>query len=124
MKSSDRLEQMFGTQEAFMHLLQEKRGFPQFPMDLTSKNAQKEIKKCSFDAMGELFEAVQHLKNSKDHRATDVPDLDRDAYVEELIDCLHYFIEIAILSGVTSEELFSAYIKKGETNVTRILEGY
>jgi len=122
--STDRLIEMFEQQEAFMKLLQKHRGFPEFPMDLSKKASQKEIKKISFDAMGELFEAVQHLKNSKDHRATDVPELDREAYVEELVDCLHYFVEIAILSGISSEELFSAYIQKGDVNVNRIKNGY
>lgn len=121
---SDRLEAMWKDQEEFMELLREKRGFPSFPLDLSKKSDQKFIKNITHECMHELFEANQHLRNSKDHRATDVSDLDREAYIEELIDSLHYFFEIAILSGVSMDELFAAYMKKGEINRKRIASGY
>jgi NTP pyrophosphatase (non-canonical NTP hydrolase) len=123
-RMDDKLDLMMKSQEAFMRLLQEKRAFPDFPVDLTSKISQKEIKKIAFEAMGELFEAVQELKNSKDHRATEITEINRDAYKEEICDSLHYIFEILILSGITSEELFEAYMKKGDLNIKRIREGY
>lgn len=119
-----RLQQMWNQQEAFMKLLQKKRGFPQYPVDLTSKVGQKELKKITYDCMGELFEANQHLKNSKDHRATEVKDVDRDKYVEELVDALHYFLELVIMSGISLDELYKAYIEKGHINDARIASGY
>lgn len=120
----DRLLQMYDKQRSFMELLQKKRGFPEFPVDLASKSGQKVCKQVAFDAMSELFEAIQELKNSKDHRATDVHGFDRDHYVEELVDCLHYFFEIAILSGVSADELYDAFAKKDEVNRQRIENGY
>lgn len=120
----DRLEQMWAQQTDFMKLLQEKRNFPSFPVDLTSKPGQKFIKGLMHECMDELHESLQHLKNSKDHRATEVTNFDREEFVEELCDSLHYFIEIAIASGVDLQELFDAYIKKGEINKKRILKGY
>lgn len=107
-----------------MNLLREKRGFPGFPVDMSSKEGQRFLKGITHDCMDELFEANQHLKNSKNHRATEVKDIDRSAYVEELVDALHYFFEIAIASGITLDELYDAYISKGVTNVTRIKNGY
>lgn len=121
---SDKLQQMWDQQFAFMKLLQEKRGFPDFPVDITSKSGQKFLKNITHECMGELFEANQELKNSKNHRATEIAHIDRDAYVEELVDSLHFFFEIAIASGVTLEELHSAYMKKGEINFSRIENGY
>jgi dimeric dUTPase (all-alpha-NTP-PPase superfamily) len=120
----DMLRQMFGQQEAFMELLQEERDFPEFPVDLTTKKGQKFLKGIAHDAMDELFEAIQHLKNSKDHRLSASGEVDRQKYLEELIDCLHYFYEVVIASGISVEELFEAYVKKGETNTQRILSGY
>lgn len=121
---SDRLQDMWDQQEAFMRLLQEKRGFPPFPVDLESKHGQKFLKNVTYECMGELFEANQELKNGKDHRATHVSNFDRAAYVEELCDSFHYFLEIVIASGVTLSEFYEAYMKKGEINEKRIIDGY
>ena len=123
-KKLDRLEEMWTQQRIFMNLLREKRDFPNFPVDTSTKSGQKILKSITHECMHELFEANLLLKNSKDHRATDLKDFDKESYVEELCDALHYFFEIAILSGVSIEELYSAYIKKGEINFDRVEKGY
>jgi len=120
----DKLHEMWMQQKDFMLLLQQYRNFPQFPVDPAGKPGQKILKGITHECMHELFEANLLLKNSKEHRATDVKDFDREGYVEELVDALHYFFEIAILSGICPDELYSAYIKKGEINVDRIKNGY
>ncbi len=120
---ADKLTRMWFQQETFMRLLQKKRNFPNFPVDLTSKAGQKFVKTISYECADELHEARQHLKN-KDHRATTINEIDRAEYVEELVDSLHYFFEIVIASGISLEEMFEAYMKKGETNTKRINEGY
>lgn len=121
---SDRLDEMFEQQRAFMELLREKRGFPDFPVDITTKSGQKLCKDIAHDAMDELHEALQHLKNSKAHRATEVRDFDREKYLEELADHYHFFLELCIVSGVSAAELHRAFIAKGNVNVTRIAQGY
>jgi hypothetical protein len=120
----DPLKRMWQQQEAFMCLLQEKRGFPEFPTDLTSKKGQQFLKDIRNHLMEELFEAGQHLKNSKAHRATEIPEIDREAYKEELVDALHLYLELVIASGISREELIEAYLKKGAVNETRIRNGY
>jgi hypothetical protein len=120
----DRLQKMWNQQLDFMNLLKEKRGFPDFPVDMTTKQGQKFLKSITHECMGELFEANQELKNSKSHRASDLPQMDKNAYLEELVDSLHFFFEIVIASGIPLEDLVSAYLKKGEKNVERIENGY
>jgi hypothetical protein len=120
----DKLEMMWDQQWKFIKLLQEKRGFPQCPTDITSKQGQKFLKDITHHMMDELFEAGQHLKNSKSHRATLVPEVDREAYKEELVDAMHLYIELLIASGITMDEFVEAYLKKGETNFERINNGY
>lgn len=120
----DKLQEMWEQQQKFMELLQSHREFPKFPVDMKSKPGQKFLKGITHECMHELFEANLLLKNSKDHRATDVSEFNREEYVEELVDALHYFIEIAICSGVSMEELYEAYMKKGQTNINRIVSGY
>lgn len=120
----DRLARMWVQQVKFMELLQEKRGFPDFPTDLTSKKGQQFLKDIRNHLMEELFEAGQHLKNAKSHRATNIPEVDREAYKEELVDALHLYFELVIASGITLQELEEAYIKKGNVNIDRIKNGY
>lgn len=121
---NDRLQQMWEQQTEFMKLLQQERGFPAFPTDITSKQGQQFLDGITFHVMKELFEAGLHLKNSKSHRATEIKEMDREAYKEELVDALHLFFEICIAAGISLEELHEAYMKKGEVNFDRIRNGY
>jgi dimeric dUTPase (all-alpha-NTP-PPase superfamily) len=120
----DMLRQMFYQQEAFMYQLQEERGFPKFPVDLATKEGQLLIKDIAHNAMDELFESIQILKAAKHHRVSAPTDVDREKYTEELVDCIHYMWEVVIASGISVEELFAAYMKKGEINRERIKENY
>lgn len=120
----DRLALMWQQQHEFMRLLQEKRNFPEFPADITSKKGQQFLKDIRNHILEELFEAGQHLKNAKSHRATELPDVDNLAYIEELVDVLHLYFELVIASGITLDELYETYLKKGEINTQRIINGY
>lgn len=121
---ADKLHKMWNQQYEFMKLLQEKRNFPVFPVSLHEKSGQKFLRGITHECMHELFEANLLLKNSKDHRVTEVQDFDRESYVEEISDALHYLFEIVIASGITVDELYDCYMKKGETNKKRIINGY
>lgn len=118
------LDAMWQDQERFMELLVEKRGFPRFPVDLTSKAGQKLIADASHHCADELHEARQHLKNSKSHRVTEIKEIDREAFIEELIDAQHLLFEVFIAAGISRKEMYEAYMKKGVTNYSRILSGY
>lgn len=124
MSDTDKLESMFADQHEYMQMLREHRSFPDYPVDLTSKDGQKLVKSISYECADELCEARQLLKNSKSHRAADIRTFDRDDYIEELTDALHYMIEIALVSGISVEELYAAYMKKGKINKQRIVSGY
>ena len=121
---TDKLDEMWSQQHDFMKLLQKERGFPEFPTDITSKQGQQFLEGISFHLMKELFEAGQHLRNSKSHRATELPEVDREAYKEELVDVLHLYFEVCLAAGISRDELFEAYIAKGEVNFKRIASGY
>lgn len=120
---NDRLKEMYLQQEQFMHLLQQKRTFPQFPVDLKSKTGQKFLKTIFYECSDELHEARQHLKQ-KDHRLADITEVNMSEYLEEISDVFHYLFEIVIASGISVDDLFDAYIKKGEINTKRIEGDY
>jgi len=122
--SSDKLQNMFDQQKEFMLLLKKHRNFPSWPIDITTKKGQQFCREIVFNSVEEYFEALQHLKNWKSHRVTEIKNIQRDKFIEELCDMLHYFIELSIVVGVSPEELYNAYMKKGEINESRIKTGY
>lgn len=122
----DRLEELFRLREEFMSALREKvpDSYSSWPVDPTSKENQIHIRDMALRGVEEMFEALQHLKNSKPHRQTDMPDFDRDAFLEETVDAFNYFLSVLVLLGVSSGELHRAYEKKHVKIMDRIRDGY
>tara|TARA_Y100001968_G_scaffold245481_1_gene229593 strand:+ start:184 stop:555 length:372 start_codon:yes stop_codon:yes gene_type:complete len=120
----DKFESMFDQQREFLELLCSKREYPNFPLDLSVKKNQQFLKTLAHECMHELFESNMLLKNTKSHRSTEFNDFDRDAYMEELSDVLHYLVGILIYSGISFEEMYDMYMKKGQINLDRINGGY
>ena len=107
-----------------MQLLKEHRGFSGWPVDISTKTGQKECRDIGLNSIEEFFEALAHLKNWKKHRKSEVQEFDRAAFLEELSDMTHYFVELLLMLGVTPEEFYCAYMKKGEINEKRIKGNY
>ena len=121
--NKDRLQEMWDQQREFMILLKKERNFPDFPIDLSSKEGQMFVKNISYECADELHEARLHLKN-KAHRKTEINDVDNAAYLEELCDVAHYLIELMIASGFTLDDVYNSYMNKGEINFKRIKGDY
>jgi len=49
---------------------------------------------------------------------------DRDAFVKELVDLLHFWVNLLLLAGASADEVYSRYMKKADVNATRQLEEY
>lgn len=120
----DKFIKMYEQQWKFMELLKEKRDFVDFPVDMYSKEGQQACRDAGLSGVEEWFEALKHLKNWKKHRATEVKDLDKGAFIEEMSDAMHYFLEVLILAGVSPDDFFQIFMNKGDTNIKRINEGY
>ena len=120
---NDRLEDMFDRQKAFMSILEAHDKLPMWPIDLTTKQGQRMIKEVMHELHGELFEATYTLKNRM-HRVTDDREFDREHYVEELGDAVAYFMEVCIMSGISSEELYKEYCRKNKIVKERFENGY
>ena len=97
---SDRLAKIFGLREEFMYRINEKieGAYPDWPVDLSKKKNQQAIREFAFRGMEELFEALLHLKNWKDHREETygVPEFDREEFLEEMIDAFNYFLSLLV----------------------------
>jgi len=121
--AEDKLGDMFRRQEEFMQMLKDADKLPEWPIDITQKNGQRMIKEIIWNMVEEVAEASFILKN-RQHRFTDHQDVDFAHFREELGDALAYFIEICIMSGISSDELFEEYCRKNALVKKRARDGY
>ncbi len=99
--------------------------YPDFPVDISEKASQQVCRDLALKGVEEMFEALQHLKNWKPHRVTNVKqELDREEFLEEVVDALNYFFAMLIVTGFDEKELFEAYLKKDSKIRDRLLSGY
>lgn len=122
----DKLDQIFRLRSSFMLLIKEKfpDSYPEWPVDLSTKKAQITCRETALKGVEEMFEALGHLKNWKPHRQTDMPEIDREEFLEEIVDSFNYFFSLLILMGVDKEEFYKAFLKKDEIIRDRIKKGY
>tara|TARA_B100000212_G_C27372933_1_gene533394 strand:- start:472 stop:858 length:387 start_codon:yes stop_codon:yes gene_type:complete len=122
----DKLEDVFLKREEFMHLIKEKFSdtYPSWPVDLSTKNAQLTCRETALKGVEEMFEALGHLKNWKPHRQTDMPEICREEFLEEIVDAFNYFFSLMILIGVDVDEFYSAFLKKDTIIRDRLNQGY
>jgi hypothetical protein len=120
---SDKLERAFMLQREFMDMLVEHDKFPEYPVDLTTKNGQRFIKECVWNLVEELAEASFTLKNRM-HKLSDDSSFDAAHYREELGDAFAFFLEICLLSNMTADELFNQFREKSVVVRKRLQEGY
>jgi NTP pyrophosphatase (non-canonical NTP hydrolase) len=122
----DRLDLMFSLRESFMKVLRQKNSdiSPEWPVDLGTKDSQQHIRDMALRGVEEMFEALQHLKNWKPHRDTEVREFDREEFLEEIVDAFNYFLSVLVLVGVSSDELYDAYEKKDKIIRERVKSGY
>ena len=118
---ADALAQIFSLRREFMKLISSKipDAYPDWPIDLREKKNQQAIRELAFRGMEELFEALLHLKNWKDHR-DGVTEFNREEFLEEMIDSFNYFLAIMILVDVDEEEFITAFRNKHKIICNRL----
>jgi hypothetical protein len=108
------------------HEIEEKNGSPVVYGgdygDLSSRRVQARIHELYGYLVRELSEAMQELK-LKPWKQTEKL-TDREAFVNEVGDAMHFFVELCITAGITAEDLFAAYFRMHAKNVERQDNGY
>ena len=98
---------------------------PQDAVDLSEKKSQQFCRDLALRGVEEMFEALQHLKNWKPHRMTQVSEeFNKEEFLEEIVDALNYFFSLLIAAGCDHDELYRSYIKKDKIIRQRLLDGY
>jgi len=126
MDSTDRLADIFAMRSAFLYAMKEKlpHAQPDIPITIASKEGQQYCRDIALRGVEEMFEALQHLKNWKTHRVTDIPDFNREEFLEEVVDAFNYFFSLLILVGFDADDLYQAYCKKDKIIHDRIQTNY
>ena len=126
MDSTDRLADIFAMRSAFLYAMKEKlpHAQPDIPITIASKEGQQYCRDIALRGVEEMFEALQHLKNWKTHRVTDIPDFNREEFLEEVVDAFNYFIALLVMVGVDSGEFFNAYLEKDKKIHKRLNNNY
>lgn len=124
--SEDKLEKMFELREAFMLAMKDRsRGYQvEWPVEIGAKKSQQLLRETTLKGVEELFEALSELKNWKSHKVTEDKEVDKEAFLEEMVDAFNYFFAALVLVGVTPQELFDAYSKKDKVIHDRLNGGY
>ena len=103
-----------------------KGSYPDFPLDITQKDSQQVCRDLVLKGVEEMFEALQHLKNWKPHRQTDLSSeaIDKDEFLEEIVDAFNYFFAMLIVTGFDESDLFDAFLIKHKKINDRLRNGY
>lgn len=118
---------MFKLRETFIDSMRETidGSYPELPVDMAEKESQVICRDLALKGVEEMFEALQHLKNWKPHRQSNVEhDLNKDEFLEEIVDALNYFFSMIIVAGFDDKELWEAYLKKDVIIRERLRNGY
>ena len=126
--STCKLETMFQKRLEFINEMKETidGSYPDFPLDMSKKDSQQVCRDLALKGVEEMFEALQHLKNWKPHRQTDLSEvaIDKDEFLEEIVDAFNYFFAMLIVTGFNQEDLFDAFLVKDDIIRKRLKNGY
>ena len=98
--------------------------YTDWPVNISEKSSQTILRETALKGVEEMFEALQHLKNWKSHRKTDMPEIDREEFLEEIVDAFNYFFSLMILIGVDVDEFYNAFNSKDEIIRRRLQKDY
>ena len=91
----DKLDKMFDLRLKFMKTLNKRiPGSSPTVLDLSKKKDQQICRVVALRCVEEMFEALQHLKNWKPHRVTDIYGFNEDMFLEEMVDAFNYFFSL------------------------------
>lgn len=107
---TDTFSECFALQRGFMAMLREDGRFPDWPIDLSSKENQRSLQAFLWDTVREIAEASATLRN-RPHRVLE-EGFDRAEFLEEMCDALAFWMEALVLAGFTEEDAVSEYRRK------------
>jgi len=94
------------------------------PWELKGEDKRAFVVTMALASMAELIEMLAHI-NWKSW-TSDEPGIfyDRDKYVKEGVDMLHFFVNLMLVADADGNEVYSRYFRKATVNAERQAAGY
>lgn len=110
--------------EAKYNIIEVRNGedVPNIPLDIDSFRGQRRARALIYRITEELYEAGNCLRN-KAWKSSMVA-TDQDHFKEELVDGLHFYIQLFIELGLNEEDVYRLYCKKNQVNQFRQNSNY
>lgn len=112
----DKLDEIFQRQAEL-----QRDAYGQDPSDLPDEEKPHFAQWNAFALTDELHEAMAEVGWKPWATSRHI---NREAYKGELVDALHFFVNMCLVVGITPQELFEGYLAKREKNAQRQAEGY
>jgi NTP pyrophosphatase (non-canonical NTP hydrolase) len=90
---------------------------PDLPLDIHTFHGQERARMLIYRITEELYEAGNCLRN-KAWKRSQVP-CDKDHFLEELADAVHFVIQLFLELGLEAEDVFKLYFRKSIVNEFR-----
>ena len=107
------------------HARERENGSPVITRDMEGQLDERQVQARIHELFGylvrELSEAMQELKG-KPWKAN-YASTDKEAFINEMGDAFHFFVELCITAGMTDEDLHRAYFRMHQKNNDRIQGG-
>lgn len=94
------------------------------PVELQGSERADFFRTHSFALIAELVEASEEIGWKPWAKGDKAQYINREAYLKELVDAWHFFMNTWLLAGGTAEELYEMYMAKRTVNERRQIEGY
>jgi dimeric dUTPase (all-alpha-NTP-PPase superfamily) len=114
-KKGDKLDEMLRKQRMYSSQLSQKIG-------RHKRGDEKRIEALAEAIIQEACE-LQNLTNWKWWKRTK-KEFDVEKAREELIDIVHFVLDVALVLGMSADDIYREYIKKNEINLERLKNGY
>jgi len=95
---------------------------PPLPLKLDTFEGQERTRMLIYRITEELYEAGNCLRN-KAWKTSQVP-VDKEHFLEEMSDAVHFVIQLYIELGLTAEDFCNLYFRKAKVNDFRIKSNY
>lgn len=115
----DRLTEMLELQEQ----LQRRHLDGIMPYRLTGETRANYIRTSMLALEDELHEALRETA-WKPWSNAPKGEINRTAYLDELVDAIHFFMNLMLVADINADEFFNAYLRKNNVNHGRIDDGY
>ena len=115
----DRLEEMFRLQEA----LQTKYNGGERPGDMVGAARMNYVRTMVLATEDELHEALRETSWKPWSHHT-LHNINREEYLDELVDAWHFFMNLLLVANITADEFFNQYLRKNQINHGREDNGY